>query len=137
MKPTTPKLISIDGDNYMLEEPYIAKYGYWLKDIQFEIPKGFVTDLASIPWYLRQLGDRVCLGLTPVIIHDYLCSCEGRFINLDNKEVELTWFQVQLYFLVALELDGIPWRRGLIAFLGVILCNRWSGNATHVDTIQK
>ncbi|WP_310410587.1 DUF1353 domain-containing protein [Chamaesiphon sp. OTE_8_metabat_110] len=127
MKPPSPKIDSIDGDKYRLEETYIAKYGYWLKDLQFEIPAGFETDLASIPWFLRSLGDRACLGFTPVIIHDYLCSVEGKFINLDGIEIQLSWFQVQLYFLVALELDGVPWRRSLAAFLGVIAGNRWNG----------
>lgn len=129
LKPPSPKLQSIDGDKYRLEEPYIAKFGYWLKDLAFEIPAGFETDLASIPWFLREFGDRACLGFVPVIIHDFLCSVEGEFTNLDGVEVQLTWFQVQLYFLVALELDGIPWRRSLAAFLGVIAGNRWSGKA--------
>lgn len=127
MKPPSPKLENINGDIYRLQEPYIAKYGYWLKDLQFEIPAGFTTDLASIPWFLRGLGDRACLGFTPVIIHDYLCATEGKFTNLDGVEIQLTWFQVQIYFLVALELDGIPWRRSLAAFLGVIAGNRWQG----------
>ena len=126
MKPQSPKIQSIDGDNYRLEEAYIAKYGYWLKDFQFKIPIGFQTDLASIPWFLRSIADRSSLGFTSVIIHDYLSSVEGKFRNLDGVEIQLSWFQVQLYFLVALELDGIPWRRSLIAFLGVIVCNRWS-----------
>ena len=129
MKPKTPKLQNINGDKYRLEEPYIAKFGYWLRDVQFEIPAGFETDLASIPWFLRQFGDRASLGFVPVVIHDYLCATEGKFTNLDGVEKQLTWFQVQLYFLVALELDGVPWRRSLAAFLGVIAGNRWSGKA--------
>jgi hypothetical protein len=127
MKPPSPKLESIDGDKYRLEESYTAKFGYWLKDLQFIIPAGYETDLASIPWFLRQFGDRACLGFTPVVIHDYLCDREGKITNLDGVEIQLTWFQVQLYFLVALELDGVPWRRSLAAFLGVIAGNRWSG----------
>ncbi len=129
MKPPSPRLQNIDGDKYRLEEPYIAKFGYWLRDLQFEIPAGFETDLASIPWFLRQFGDRACLGFTAVVIHDYLCSVEGKFINLDGVEIQLSWFQVQLYFLVALELDNVPWRRSLAAFLGVIAGNRWQGKA--------
>jgi Protein of unknown function (DUF1353) len=104
LKPPSPRLQNIDGDKYRLEEPYIAKFGYWLRDFQFEIPAGFETDLASIPWFLRQFGDRACLGFTAVVIHDYLCVTEGKFTNLDGVEKQLTWFQVQLYFLVALEL---------------------------------
>jgi hypothetical protein len=58
-----------------------------------------------------------------------LCVTEGKFTNLDGVEKQLTWFQVQLYFLVALELDNVPWRRSLAAFLGVIAGNRWQGKA--------
>jgi hypothetical protein len=38
VKPPSPKLQNIDGDKYRLEEPYIAKFGYWLRDFQFESP---------------------------------------------------------------------------------------------------
>jgi hypothetical protein len=124
-KPPSPKLENIDGDRYRLSEDYVIKIGYWLRKLQLTIPANYVTDLASIPPMLRPFADRASLGITAVVFHDWLCDNRGKFTNLDGEEIQLTWFQTQLYFLVLLELDGIPWQRSLAAFLAVLVGNRW------------
>jgi Protein of unknown function (DUF1353) len=70
--PPDPKLESIDGDTYTLAESYPVEFGYWLSDLQFEIPAGTITDLASIPWYLRWINDRASLGILAPLVHDFL-----------------------------------------------------------------
>ena len=117
MKPPSPRLESIDGDKYRLTEDYVIKIGYWLRHLQLAIPENYVTDLASIPPILRGFGDRASLGTAAVTFHDWACDNRGKLVNLNGEPIELTWFQVQLYFLVMLELDGIPWQRSLAAFL--------------------
>lgn len=127
MKPPSPKLESIDGDRYRLTEDYIIKIGYWLRHLQIKVPENYITNLADIPPILRGFGDRASLGTAAVTFHDWACANRGKLTNLEGDPIELTWFQVQLYFMVMLELDGIPWQRSLAAFLGVVAGNRWDG----------
>lgn len=124
--PPDPILESIDGDRYRVVDTFAVKYNYWFRELQFEIPAGYITDLASIPWFVRWIADRASLGLLAPLVHDYLCDCRGRFTNIQGEIVQLTWFQVHLYFLVAMQLDGINWQRSLIAFIGVLIGGpRW------------
>lgn len=124
--PPDPKLESIDGDTYRLSETFAVKYNYWFREFQFEIPEGTVTDLASIPRCVRWIVDRASLGSLPPVIHDYLCDHRGVFVNLQGDRIELTWFEVHLYFLVAMQLDGVSWQRSLFAFIGVLIGGpRW------------
>jgi Protein of unknown function (DUF1353) len=119
--PPDPQLESIDGDTYQLSAPFAVKYNYWFRELQFEIPAGTVTDLASIPWFLRWIHDRASLGVLAPVIHDYLCDRRGKVTNIQGEPIQLTWFEVQLYFLLAMHFDGIVWHRALIAFLGVLI----------------
>lgn len=124
--PPDPILESIDGDRYRVAESFAVKYNYWFRELQFEVPVDYVTDLASIPWLVRWVADRASLGLLAPLVHDYLCDCRGRFVNIQGEVVQLTHQQVHLYFLVAMQLDGISWRRSLVAFLGVLIGGpRW------------
>jgi hypothetical protein len=120
-KPPTPRLNDLDGDKYALGEDYSVKFGYWLRDLQFMIPEGFESDLASIPWFLRWFIDRASLGIFPPIFHDYLCDKRGKIINLQGEEIQLTPFQVNLFFLLAMQAVGISTSRSLIAFMGVLI----------------
>lgn len=124
--PPDPVLESVDGDRYRVVETFVVKYNYWFRELQFEIPDGYITDLASIPWFVRWICDRASLGLLAPLVHDYLCDRRGRFVNIQREVVQLTWFQVHLYFLVAMQLDGINWQRSLVAFIGVLIGGpRW------------
>ncbi len=119
--PPDPHLESVDGDTYKLSASFAVKYNYWFRELQFEIPAGTITDLASIPWFLRWICDRASLGTLPPLIHDYLCDRKGKFINIQGNEIQLTWFEVNLYFLVAMQLDGVHWFRATVAFIGVLI----------------
>jgi Protein of unknown function (DUF1353) len=124
--PPDPQLESIDGDTYQISAAFQAKFSYWLRDLQFEIPAGTITDLASIPWFIRWINDRASLGILAPVIHDYLCDRRGKVINLNGDAIQLTWFDVHLYFLVAMRIDGISWHRSLLAFIGVVVGGpRW------------
>jgi hypothetical protein len=47
--------------------------------VEIAVPAGFLTDLASVPAYLRSIVDNDDPGvLLPAIVHDYVCRCEGR-----------------------------------------------------------
>lgn len=124
INPPDPRLESIDGDTYQLPNQYQARFSDWLQDLQFEIPAGTITDLASIPWFVRWINDRASLGILAPVIHDYLTSNQGQVINLKGELIKLSWFDTHLYFLVAMRIDGVHPARAFIAFIGVLIGNR-------------
>jgi Protein of unknown function (DUF1353) len=123
-KPPEPHIGSIDGDRYISLSPYMVNFADWMSGIQFEIYQGTVTDIASIPRPLRWMYDRASLGITAPFLHDFLCTSRGKYTNTMGQEMQLSWFDVHLFFLVAMRLDGIAKRRAFLAFLAVVLCNR-------------
>lgn len=123
-KPPEPHIGSIDGDRYIGKSNYLVNFTDWLKSWQFEIHEGTITDIASVPWYLRWLYDRASFGIVAPYVHDFLCTYRGKFTNSFGDEVQISWFDAQLFFLVAMRLDGIPPRRALFAFLAVLIGNR-------------
>lgn len=123
-KPPEPIIGSIDGDQYVSLAPYMVDFTAWMAELQFEIHKGTITDIASIPRPLRWMYDRASLGFTAPYIHDFLCTCRGKFTNTFDKEVHVSWFDTHLFFLVAMRLDGIPPLRAFLAFLAVLIANR-------------
>jgi hypothetical protein len=120
-KPPSPRLTSIDGNVYEVSETFIVKFGYWLKQLQFAIPEGYKTDIASIPWWFRSIMDRASLGTLAPIVHDYLCDNHGKITTLEGEELQIGWFEVNLLFFLLMRLDGVPWKRALWAFLGVTI----------------
>lgn len=123
-KPPEPHIGSIDGDRYVSLAPYLVNFADWMAALQFEIYKGTITDIASVPRCLRWMYDRASLGITAPFYHDFLCSFKGKFTNTFGQEVQLSWFDTQLFFLVAMRLDGIPPQRAFLAFLAVLIANR-------------
>lgn len=123
-KPPQPYLGSIDGDTYQSLARYQVNFSAWLKPLEFIIEAGTDTDIASIPWWLRSIHDRASLGLTAPFLHDWLCTHQGKYISSSGEEIQLSWFDVHLFFLVAMRLDGISATRSLLAFLAVLIGNR-------------
>ncbi len=121
INPPDPKLESIDGDRYQLSETFSVKFGYWLRELQFEIPVGFQTDIASIPWWFRMIIDRASLGVLAPVVHDYLCDQRGKITNIQGDSLTVHWFEVNLLFLMLMRIDGISWPRALWSFLAVTI----------------
>lgn len=80
------------------------------------IPRGFETDLASIPLVLRPFFDRLGRNVTPAVIHDYLYKvkwgtrekCDGVFKALLRLYGVSSWRTYLLY--TGVRLGG--WTRG-------------------------
>lgn len=120
IKPDRMDVDSVNGDDFILRSDYPVKVGYWIRELQFTIPQGFVSDLASIPRFMRWYLDRASLGFLAPIFHDYLWSKKGMIVNLQGDTIQLTRFQCHLYFLLAMQLDGIGSTRSFLAFLAVV-----------------
>jgi hypothetical protein len=121
LKPPNPIMESINGDRYQLTEDFPVKFGYWMREYQFEIPKGFTTDIASVPWWFRSVCDRASLGIIAPICHDFICDKSGRITNIQGDELQVGWFEANLLFLILMRLDGVHWLRALLAFLAVTI----------------
>lgn len=123
-KPSKTPIAPVEGEMYMFLEDYQVDFAKMLAPLQFVITKGTITDLASVPWYFRWLIDRYDLGDVAPPIHDVLCESQGKFVTEDGTVIQLSWFDVHLFFLVAMRLDGISPTKALLAFLAVLLRNR-------------
>lgn len=131
INPIDPKLESIDGDSYQLNEDYAVRVGYWMRQVDFVIPAHTRTDIASVPWYMRWLYDRASLGLLAPIVHDYLCDNQGKITHVNGRKIQLSWFQVHIYFLILMQIDGINDRRSFLSFLAVLIGGpRWEIDPT-------
>ena len=117
----SPILESIDGDRFQLTQDFLVKFGYWMREYQFVIPRGFNTDIASVPWWLRSVCDRASLGLIAPVCHDFICEKRGKITSLQGEELQVGWFEANLLFLILMRLDGVHWKRAFLAFLAVTL----------------
>lgn len=65
-----PKLLPIGDNQWEVVEDFI----YQLNDFQIIVPKGFITDLASVPKILWGLCPPHGKHTTAAVVHDYLYS---------------------------------------------------------------
>lgn len=127
VNPPDPQLESLDGSTYRLLADYKVDFASWLFKLQFTIPAGFLTDIASVPRPLRWLFDRADLGLLSPIVHDYLCENKGQIVSNDGELIKVSWFDSALFFLIIMRIDGIPGPKAFCAFLAVVIGGpRWS-----------
>lgn len=68
-----PKMRNGEDADYLTFRPYSVSWksqtGDWQ---QITVPAGFITDLTSVPWFLRWIAGRVGPWLEAAIVHDYL-----------------------------------------------------------------
>lgn len=134
IKPPDPLVRSINGDDFQVIESFPVKLAYWLRQLQFEIPKGYVSDLASIPPIIRWKYDRVSLGFLAVLIHDYLCEFDGVYRNLGGNLIRIGALECHTIFLIMMLIDGIPASIAFECFIGVVL---FGGKWKATDPITK
>lgn len=58
-----------DGTNWIIEREMVFRYPGWP---EIRVPKGFVTDLASVPALAQSIRSRVGTYSRAAILHDYL-----------------------------------------------------------------
>ena len=92
------------------------KNTFW---IDFSFKPGFVTDLASVPWFLRGIVDNDTHNALPaVLIHDFLFATHRLPFRIANS-----------LFYKMLRANGYPAFRSLLAFWAVKSCvgrNHWN-----------
>lgn len=138
IKPPDPLVRSINGDEFQLIESYSVKLAYWLRQMQFEIPKGYVSDLASIPPIIRWKYDRVSLGFLAVLIHDWICEYDGVYRNLEGNLIRIGALECHAIFLIMMLIDGIPAARAFECFVGVVLFGgKWKATDSISDELRE
>ena len=95
-----------DGSNWMLESPLIHQIGKNTPYIVI-VPRGFVTDFASIPQPLEILHARISIGRygNAALVHDYLywrqdCTREesDRILEISMREAGVSFLERKLIY---------------------------------------
>jgi hypothetical protein len=124
VNPKDPQLENINGDAYVLQQDFPAWIGLWvgdwIADVDFAIPAGEPTDIASVPRLMRWAYDRASLGILAPVCHDYLCRVEGKFTTALGQRKQLSWAKTHVVFLMLMLMDGISERRAFLAFAAVM-----------------
>ena len=78
------------------------------------VQPGFVSDLASIPWFLRWLYPPDGIWGPAAVVHDWLYS-----------QPEVSRRVADRIFWDHMREDGVPWFRAMLFYWGVRLFGRW------------
>lgn len=118
---TTPLIVEyIDGTNWKLHE----EFEFYLKEDKntiIKVPKGYVTDFASVPKVLRILAKDFELFNKAAILHDFLY--EGK-LDYTREECDLIYKD-------AMQVFGMSERRAHIFYL----CVKWFGSSSWWENI--
>lgn len=90
--------------------------------ITITVPKGFVSDSASVPRYLRSFVDNDDPGIfQPSILHDYICLAEGEIPEgpFDRKEADEMMLE-------AMEVCGMPTTQRFLVYRAIRNGGKWS-----------
>ncbi len=102
----------IDGCNWKLIKPYFYNGERW----RGRVPKGFITDFASVPRPLWNVLPPTGPYGPAAVIHDYLY----RTAAVSRMDADFT-------FREAMERLGVPWRVRQTMYYGV----RWFGSSSY------
>lgn len=79
--------------------------------VEFEVPAGFQTDLASIPRIFQSIVPKIGKHIQPAIAHDF---CYAGNTDLTKEEADLL-------FLDGMKSTGVWWLRRRVMYLAVRL----------------
>jgi hypothetical protein len=91
---------------HRLTEPLVYRVCRRGLDLEVEVPAGWLTDFASVPWWGRGLFPADADYTRAAVVHDYLCETRG-----------VDQFLADAVFRVAMKDLGVPaWRRLLMYY---------------------
>ncbi len=99
-----------DGRKWKLVLPFKYHIGYRYNKNVISVPRGFVTDFASVPWVLWTFLPSWGKYGKAAIIHDYIYQSHVR----TRKEADEIFYEAML-------VSGTPERKAKIMFWGVRL----------------
>lgn len=87
-----PELKIITDSYYELESEMLA----WVNDCLIVVPKGFRTDLASVPWWMQwRFNSKDRSLIRPGILHDYFYDQPGSYSRKEVDEIFYYALQVE------------------------------------------
>lgn len=99
-----------DGIHYVIWQMFTYLLGMLGSGISVNVPVGYRTDLASVPWWIRWLLPPNGKYGKAAVIHDYICSY--RTVNVNGINVYVTRKQGDLIFLEAMGVLNVPaWQK--------------------------
>jgi len=105
-----------DGKLFHLLKPYTVTYKFEGNLTETTVPRGFNTDLASIPVIVpKWVAQKVANHLEAAVVHDFLYRTGAYTRELCDH-----------IFLAAMEAAGVPWWRRQLMYRGVRLGGRAS-----------
>ena len=118
---TTPlRLEYIDQDEWEILE----EFDYYLDDYQIEVirvPKGFITDFASIPRILWNILPPAGPYGKAAVIHDYLYQSGGK---ISGRVKCYTKVESDIIFREAMKVLGVGWLKRTLMYQAVKIFGR-------------
>lgn len=107
----------LNEDYWVLESELLYYLGHLGSNCIVRVPRGFLSDGASIPWIVRPIFPKMGKYSKASFLHDYLCATYYVLVIVDGKETvyPINRKQVDHIFYEALKVTNVPlWRRVLI-----------------------
>ena len=98
-----------DATEFTVEEEFDAFWNRAGNITKIVIPRGFTTDLASVPRVFQSIIPKLGHHIRPAIVHDY---CYEGFTNLDRREADAM-------FLEGMQQTKVGWLRRNVMWLAV------------------
>ncbi len=121
-----------DGKYWTVQEPFRYYMGSEASNVCVDIPRGFKTDLASVPRLARLLVPKLGKYNAAAVVHDRLYK-QGEYTVLSpgvSYPCDITRKKADDVFNEAMKICGVsPWRRRLI-YCGVRV-GGWKGWNSH------
>lgn len=99
----------VGGDLFSLAVPLV--YHSDLIAEQIIVPKGYMTDFASIPRFARSLIPQIGKHVHAAVVHDYLCT-DGDRLGISQELADKIFYE-------AMEVCGVRWSKRKVMFRGV------------------
>lgn len=115
---TNPPLVQTDAQRWRLEDwlIYDIPIGDGHTPLRIIVPRGFVTDFASVPPLLTWAVPRYGLHTRAAILHDFLYSRKGKCPR----------FVADAIFRQAMEDCKVPWLTRVVMYYAVRLFAGWA-----------
>ena len=94
--------VVLGKDYWLLKKGFTYDIGYKGSSRYVEVPKGFLSDGASIPFFVRGLIPTMGRHSQAAFLHDYLCetytiqreTCDGvKTVNVTRKDLDYIFYE--------------------------------------------
>lgn len=128
--PDVLQLNYIDGDKFELNAPYRVTWEEDGSKFRIEVPKGYITDLSSIPRLAQSVIPVIGRQNGPSVIHDFIYEPMDPMLT-DGKTHQLIGWkkeEADMLFLEAMKAAGVHWLRRNAMWMAVRFGGYWAWN---------